>query len=101
MPRQEERITHLEEVELEFASGKRLARISDISRGGCYVDTIATVPVGEPVSFRFTRPGAEQVQFRGTVAYLLEGFGFGIKFEELGPEAAEFLEALIAEKMPT
>jgi hypothetical protein len=95
MPRQEERVQYLEEVELNFASGKRTARISDISMGGCYVDSIAAVPVGEPVSIEITRSSGENVQFNGRVAYILEGFGFGVEFIDLTDDQVRFLERMV------
>ena len=98
MPREEDRIAYLDEIELEFSSGKRLARISDISSGGCYVDSIVNVPVGEPAAFGFTRPGTSHVRFTGTVAYILDGFGFGIQFKDLSAEARQLLETIISER---
>jgi hypothetical protein len=95
MPRKEDRIAYLKEVELEFASGKRDARISDISAGGCYIDTIAQVPVGESVTLKISSSGGESVQFTGRVAYLLEGFGFGVEFTNLSDQQREFLNKII------
>ena len=95
MPRKEDRYTFLKEVELEFASGKRMARISDISKGGCYVDTIASVPVGEPLTMSIAGPGGIPMRLNGKVAYLLEGFGFGVEFTDLTPEGRDFLLMLI------
>ena len=95
MPRQNERYSYLKEVELEFSSGKRSARISDISIGGCYIDTIAQVPVGESVTLHIASTSGESMQFNGKVAYLLEGFGFGVEFVDLDDAQREFLSALI------
>jgi hypothetical protein len=96
MPRKEDRYTHLQEVELEFSSGKRSARISDISAGGCYIDTIAQVPVGEVVILSISRADGETMSFRGKVAYILEGFGFGVEFVDLTDEHRQFLASLLA-----
>ena len=95
MPRQEDRTPHFEEIELEFASGKGLARISDISIGGCYVDSIVSVPVGETVSFVFKGAGTESLSFSCVVAYVLDGFGFGLKFTDLSPAAKRLLEQIV------
>lgn len=95
MPRQNERLQYLEEVELSFSSGKRLARVSDISMGGCYVDSIAAVPVGEPVSIEIARPAGGKLQFSGKVAYVLDGFGFGVQFLDLTADHTEFLERIV------
>lgn len=96
MPRKDDRHTFLREVELEFVSGKRTARISDISVGGCYIDTIAQVPVGEPLTLKIVGPNDIAMLFRGKVAYLLDGFGFGIEFVDVTPEAQEFLSMIIS-----
>ena len=96
MPRKEDRFSYLKEVELEFSSGKQSARISDISPGGCYIDTIAQVPVGEPVTLNISSSRGESVQFTGRVAYLLEGFGFGVEFTNLSDQHREFLDKIIS-----
>lgn len=95
MPRQNERYSYLKEVELEFSSGKRSARISDISIGGCYIDTIAQVPVGEAVTLHIASTSGESMRFDGKVAYVLDGFGFGVEFVDLDDAQREFLSALI------
>jgi hypothetical protein len=96
MPRKEDRHSYLKEVELEFSSGKRSARISDISPGGCYIDTIAQVPAGEPVSLRISAADGETMEFRGKVAYILERFGFGVEFKDMTDEHRAFLAKLLA-----
>jgi hypothetical protein len=96
MPRKEDRYTYLKEVELEFSSGKRTARISDISAGGCYIDTIAQVPVGEPLRLEITSTNGESMRFAGKVAYILEGFGLGVEFVDLTDEHRKFLAELLA-----
>lgn len=98
MPREENRIDHLEEIELEFSSGKRVVRINDISVGGCYVDDIASLPIGEPVSFTFNRAGGQNIRFTGKVAYTLDGFGFGVQFGDLTADAQQLLKKIIMEK---
>jgi hypothetical protein len=96
MPRKEDRHTYLKEVELEFSSGRRSARISDISAGGCYIDTIAQVPVGETIALHISASNGESMQFTGRVAYILEGFGFGVEFTNLTDEHRAYIEKLVA-----
>jgi hypothetical protein len=95
MPRKEDRYSYLKEVELEFSSGKRSVRISDISLGGCYIDTIAQVPAGEPLTLRISAEDGESMEFRGRVAYILERFGFGVEFTDLTDEHRAFLAKLL------
>lgn len=96
MPRQNERYSYLKEVELEFASGARSARISDISVGGCYIDTIAQVPVGDTLNLRIATSGGESMEFMGKVAYVLEGFGFGVEFVDLTDPQRGFLSSVVS-----
>lgn len=95
MPRKADRFSYLKEVELEFASGKRSARISDISSGGCYIDTIAQVPVGEPVTLVIASSSGDSMQFTGRVAYVLENFGFGVEFTDLTDAHRDFLNKIL------
>ena len=98
MPRQNERVTFLTEVDLEFASGKRSARISDISMGGCYMESIIQVQKGERFSFSIQTTSGESVRFAGEVAYVFEGMGFGVRFVDLNDQCKQFLEKIIEEK---
>lgn len=95
MPRKLDRFTFLKEVSLEFSSGRRTARISDISAGGCYIDTISQVPVGEKLSLQVSATDGSSMLFHGRVAYVLEGNGFGIEFTDLTDEQNEFLKSLL------
>lgn len=87
MPRVHERQAILTEIELESASGKREARISDLSYGGCFIDTIVTARVGEEITLRLRSESANPVELSGHIAYILDGFGFGIQFGELTDSA--------------
>jgi hypothetical protein len=91
MPREHERVPFLIEAELECASGRQQARISDLSIGGCYIDSIALVKTGEAVSFDINAPDGP-LRFNGTVAYVLDGSGFGVKFDQLPDTQREFVE---------
>jgi len=95
MPRKQDRFTYLREVELEFVSGRRTARISDISAGGCYIDTIVQVTEGDKVTIHITASEGLTMPFKGQVAYLLAGNGFGIEFLDLTDLQKEFLKGLM------
>jgi hypothetical protein len=84
--RTHERTAILTEIELTSASGRREARISDLSLGGCFVDTIVTARVGEDVELRLGVNSDHPIEVSGTIAYILDGFGFGIAFGELTDE---------------
>jgi Tfp pilus assembly protein PilZ len=83
MPRQHERNSYLTEIVLESASGKRQARISDICPGGCFVDTLTNVREGEEVLMSCTLETGHQLNVKGRVAYVMQGFGFGVSFTDI------------------
>ena len=83
MPRQHERVPYLSEIVLDFASGRREARISDLSEGGCYVESWACVGPGDTVRFELQLPSGEAYAVVGEVTYAFEGMGFGVKFLEM------------------
>ena len=82
------------EAVLESSAGRVQSRISDISLGGCYVDSIAMAVKGEHLSLAIMWQGQRRY-FTGEVAYVLPGFGFGIRFTELDEEQTEFLRRII------
>jgi len=98
MPRQDERVSFLKEVHLEFASGRRLARISDISMGGCYLESIIQVQKGERFSLEIISTNGDSARFTGEVAYVFDGMGFGVMFVDPDETARKFLEKVISEK---
>jgi hypothetical protein len=81
--RQHERYPLVLEIRLPTASGRQEIRLSDLSLGGCFIDTIGQVSVGEEVSLEINLPAVEWVSFRGTVTHVQEGFGFGVRFAPL------------------
>src|SRR5688572_7179628 len=97
MPRNQDRTTYFTEIVLESASGRHPARISDISAGGCYIDTIVEVKVGEEIAFEVQRRNGESLKFRGTVVYHFAGMGFGLKYFDLTEEQSNFFtQAVLA-----
>ena len=95
MPKNNDRITVSLEATLESSSGKREARISDISIGGCYVDTMVSASVGESVTVTARTPTGEWMKLPGEVVYCFPGMGFGLRFGSL----AEFDRALLEQFM--
>jgi|SRR5687767_13304736 len=89
--REHDRKPFLAEVVLECASGRRQVRVTDVSVGGCYVETIIGVQVGEEVKFEMKHPDGQFVPFTGEVAYRFEGLGFGVRFTNLNDEQKAFI----------
>lgn len=69
-------------ISTEIGSNTRLiASTSDVSRTGCYIDTLNPIPQGKVVNAELTR-GEEVFESRGQVMYVSPGFGMGVKFDE-------------------
>ncbi len=99
MPREQDRIPLSLEVILDSSSGKREARISDISLGGCYVDTITPAGEGESVSLQIRVPATEEmIPFTGTVVYSMEQLGFGVRFTDMTDKQRAFLEEIVGKE---
>lgn len=95
MPRQFERISLSLQIMLESSSGKREARISDLSMEGCFIDTILEVTAGESVVFDVHLPIGQPVRLSGKVAYNMPRIGFGIRFDDLSEEKTQLLKQII------
>lgn len=95
MPRKHERSSFLTEIEIESASGKREARISDVSEGGCFVDTIIIVRPGEEVTLTGKMDNGDELNVKGKVAYVLDGFGFGVEFVDLSDDSRSLINGIV------
>ena len=68
---------------------------SDVSVGGCYVESLNSVKVGQVLNLKLCLPSNKTLQFRGEVRYYQPTIGFGLKFLHLSPSEQVTLEALI------
>jgi hypothetical protein len=71
-------------------------RTSDLSRGGCYVDSTNSLPAGSLVMICLTK-GMRSFEARAEVVYSLAGMGMGVKFTDTDPEQFWTLEKWVAE----
>jgi len=71
--------------------GNRPARITDLSEGGCFVDTSGEALIGERLTFRVEVPGGNSLELTGEVAHHMPPVGFGLRFIELSDEQREQL----------
>ncbi len=77
---------------IELSRGARLsAQTSDISRTGCYIDTLNPVAQGSQVRLRITHH-AETFEAIVKVVYVSHGLGMGVTFMEVAPGQQEKLE---------
>ena len=93
--REEERKDITLEARWEGGSGIHPARISDLSLGGCYLDTLGGVEVDEVIAVEIKLPSGEWLQLRGEVASFIAGTGFGVLFSFLTDDEEQTLRELI------
>ncbi len=74
---------------------KHPARVTDLSEGGCYLDTVGEVMSGEIVAFRVLLPDDDWLYLEGEVRHHRHGFGFGVQFVDLNEEQTEKLRWLL------
>lgn len=71
------------------------ARVTDLSEGGCYLDTVGAVMAGELVAFRVLLPDGDWLYLEGEVRHHRHGLGFGVRFVDLNDEQHEKLLLLL------
>ena len=70
------------------------ARITDLSEGGCYLDSVGEVSPGEIVGFRILLPDDDWLYLEGEVRHQ-SADGFGVQFVDLNEEQTEKLQWLL------
>lgn len=93
--RRDERIALPLEARCEMLSGKHAARLADLSFGGCFVESLAQVTVGEVVRFEIQLPTGRWLPLRGEVIYHQPHLGFGVRFVNLPELEREMLAQII------
>lgn len=68
---------------------------SDVSLGGCYVESLNLVKVGQVLNVRLCLPSNKTLRLQGEVRYHQPTIGFGLRFLKLSSFEHETLEALI------
>ena len=71
------------------------ARLTNLSEGGCYLDSVGEVRRGEIVGFRVLLPDGDWLYLEGEVRHHTVGEGFGVLFTELNEEQSEKLRWLL------
>ena len=75
---------------------KMSARVSDLSRTGCYAEMMSPFPLGAQVRIRIMKNKTSFLA-QASVTYSAEGMGMGLKFAALEPEQVLMLEKWIGE----
>jgi len=82
---------------VEVKSQARIqGRTSDLSLGGCYMDTISSFPTGATVKIRLTM-GARSFEAEAQVVYSLVNMGMGLKFTNADLEHLCLLDKWVAD----
>jgi len=77
---------------VEMSSQARIqGRTSDLSLGGCYMDSISSFPVGSNIKIRLTM-GLRSFEAEAQVVYSLVNMGMGVKFTNAHLEQICLLE---------
>ncbi len=71
-------------------------RLSDISRSGCYMDTISPFAENAAVILTVTHEG-RTFKTKARVVYSLNGMGMGMMFTTMEPDQARVLDGWLAE----
>jgi hypothetical protein len=72
------------------------ARITNLSEGGCFLDTVGEVRQGEMVAFRVLMPDQDEwLYLEGEVRHHIKGIGFGVKFVVLNADQEAKVNELI------
>ena len=92
------RFTFIAHIELrELRTDMRITgRISEISRKGCYVDVLVTLPVGTIMNMRIS---CDQGSFesKSRIVYVQEGMGMGVTFVDPAEDQLKILDAWLAD----
>ncbi len=79
-------------------SGNHRARITDLSEGGCYVDSLGEAQVGEVLNVKLQLHNGDWLELAGEVAHHMPPMGFGVRFVSLNSEQLEILRSLLADR---
>lgn len=78
---------------IEPSTKTRIAgRVSEISRSGCYVDILNTLPKGTPIRVCISANG-HTFESAGIIIYVQENMGMGVGFVNAAPEQQQVLDA--------
>jgi hypothetical protein len=84
-------------VSLECLWDGRPARLSDVSRGGCYVDSRFVPPLGS-VTEVIVMLNTQPIVLRGTVVHSQHGVGFALRFDIIDGTVRDFLRATLGDQ---
>ena len=89
------RIPLVMEASWDGSGSKSVARTTDISVTGCFIDTLGQVGVGDTLNLRFKPPDGEYISVQGKVMYQQTGLGFGVRFTKISDSDRLRLDAIL------
>ena len=93
--RRSDRIQLPLEVRWEGISGRRVARVYDISLSGCYIETLGQVTKGERIRFEVQLPTGRWLPLQGDVVHEQPNMGFGVRLVDAPERDRRMLEQLL------
>src|ERR671938_306800 len=93
--RREERVEVCLDAGWDGRSGRVNARVTDVSEGGCYVDTLGDAYIGEVLTIKLLLPNGDSLELSGEVAHHSPPMGFGLRFVNVSEQQREKLETLL------
>ena len=93
--REDERARVSIEAWWEGLSGRHQARVSDLSMGGCFIDSLGKADIGELILFAIKQPDGKWLQLRGQVASVDQHVGFSLAFTYLTEDEQHALAEMI------
>ncbi len=79
----------------DSATDNHPALVTDLSRGGCYLNTVGETRSGEIVGFRVLLPDGDWLYVEGEVRHHSAGRGFGVQFIDLEQQQLEKIDWLL------
>lgn len=76
-------------------SGNYTARITDLSDGGCYMDSLSEVTLGELLTLKLSLSTGEWLEVKGQVVHHTPPVGFGVRFVDLSAQQLKALRMFI------
>ena len=92
--RRHERYARALEGHWNGASGTGNCRISDISLGGCFIQSLAMPAVGEETTVTI-HLGSHRAVLAGRIVYVEQGMGFSVQFQNVHAEEIEQLVKIL------
>ena len=93
--RAQPRVRELLEVNWRWTSGNRRSRIANLSAGGCLVEAVGEIPLGERLSLQLKLPLQGRISVDGEVIRCEPGKGFAVRFVDLTNETREALKRAV------